>query len=60
MFYLIIVGCGYSLMGFPLLKCVWSHYSESEGMATGILFGIFGFATLFFILLVTFLVNPDN
>lgn len=29
-------------------------------MVTGILFGVFGFATFFFLLLVTYTVNPNN
>lgn len=45
---------------FPLLKCLWSHFSEEEGMVTGIFFGVFGFATLFFLLLITYIVNPNN
>jgi len=59
-FYLGFVGIGYALLGFPLLKCLWSHFSEKEGMVTGILFGVFGFATFFFLLLITYLANPHN
>jgi len=59
-FYLIIVAIAYSLLGFPLLNCLWSHYNKTEGKVTGILFGIFGLSTLLFLLLVTYLVNPYN
>ncbi|CAK64375.1 unnamed protein product (macronuclear) [Paramecium tetraurelia] len=59
-FYLGFIGLGYALMAFPLLKCLWSHFSEEEGMVTGILFGVFGFATFFYLLLVTYIVNPNN
>jgi len=60
LFYLGFIGLGYALLAFPLLKCLWSHFSEEEGMVTGILFGVFGFATFFFLLLVTYIVNPNN
>lgn len=29
-------------------------------MVTGIFFGVFGLATLFFLLLITYIVNPNN
>ncbi|KAM3137441.1 hypothetical protein pb186bvf_010414 [Paramecium bursaria] len=60
LFFLIIVGLCYSLLVFPLLKCLWSHYSHTEGKVTGILFAFFGLSTLIFLLSITYIINPDN
>lgn len=59
-FFLVVIGFCYALLGFPLLNCLWSHYNKAEGKVTGILFGFFGFATLFFLLQVNLLCNPSN
>ena len=54
------MGLCYSLLVFPLFKCLWSHYSHAEGKVTGILFAFFGLSTLIFLLSITYIINPDN
>lgn len=60
LFYLCIFDCGYALQAFPTLTLLWSHFKGKEGKVSGIVFAVFGVATFVFIVLITYLVNPDN
>ena len=58
--YFVVFGIGYSLIAFPVVTCIWSHFKEKEGKVTGLLFGVFGLATFCFVILITYIVNPFN
>jgi hypothetical protein len=60
LFFLVLNGFLTALLNYPLLGCIYSYYSKNEGKITGILIGIFTFANLIFVLIVTFLSNPRN
>lgn len=59
-FYFVVFAFGFSTSAYPLLTCLWSYYSKSEGKVTAVIFAGFGISNFIFVLLITFLVNPDN
>lgn len=59
-FYLLCFGLGYSCVAFPVFSCVWSYYKKSEGRVSGLLLGAYGIASVFFVILITYLSNPTN
>lgn len=60
MTYLVIPSICFAITAYPILGCVYSHYNKEEGKVTGLILGILSFATLLYILIITFVSNPDN
>lgn len=42
------------------LMCGWDHFPERRGMVSGIIIGGFGFASFFFDMISTSIVNPED
>jgi hypothetical protein len=59
-FYLVLNATSFAITAYPLLGCLWSHYPKSEGRVTGFVLGVFSFATLFYVFILTYLINPLN
>ncbi|CAD8053598.1 unnamed protein product [Paramecium sonneborni] len=59
-FYIFFYGIGYSSVAFPVFSCAWSHYKKSEGRISGLLLGAYGFASVIFVIIITYISNPNN
>ena len=53
-------GLGTGMCYFVPLVCAWEYFPEKQGLITGIMLGAYGFASFFFGLISTFVVNPNN
>ena len=53
-------GLGTGMCYFVPLVCAWEYFPEKQGLITGVMLGAYGFASFFFGLLSTFVVNPNN
>ena len=61
LFYSIIPGVCAGLGLVPLLYCIFNHFGkDNSGHIIGIEMGFFGLSTVAFILITTFIINPDN
>lgn len=59
--YSAVLGIGAGLSMIPITYMLYKHYGEkSSGNVTGILLGFFGIFTVFYIMIATLIVNPDN
>ncbi|KAM3135724.1 hypothetical protein pb186bvf_012121 [Paramecium bursaria] len=46
--------------GYPATTCLWSYYKGKEAVIQGLISAVVGLGIVIFILLITYLVNPDN
>lgn len=60
LFFLVGNAMCYAISIYPLLACIWSHFPKNEGQVMGFVLGVFSFATLFYVFLITYLCNPQN
>ncbi|CAD8044553.1 unnamed protein product [Paramecium primaurelia] len=59
-FYIFFYGIGYSSVAFPVFSCTWSHFKKSEGRVSGLLLGAYGFASVIYVIIITYISNPNN
>lgn len=53
-------GAAFAVNGYPAISCLWSYYKNKEGKVTGIVLAAFGLANFFYVILITYLINPNN
>ena len=56
----VIAASVYALTLPPLFHCLYSHCSEYKSMATGIVIGSFSLGAIFWNIVITLVINPDN
>jgi OFA family oxalate/formate antiporter-like MFS transporter len=60
MCYAVMFGLGGGFMYTAPLIVGWSHYPANRGRVTGIIMAAYGLTSMFFNIIATYLVNPDN